>query len=314
MLKLPKNMGSNAMILLSKTKFKLQKKSPELLLLGGIIGLVSAGITACFATTKLPEIAEMHKEQIDTVKKKAEDLKVEVEPKQIAKVYASTGWRLFKLYAPSIVLAGFSITGLVASNDIHKKRGAAMAALYTATDKGYKAYRKAVVDRFGEDVDKELKYGIKPEEVNQTIVDAKGKEKTVKKKVDTVDEDYLKNYSPFAKFFDEANPNWEKDAEYNKSWLRLRQSLANDQLKARGYMYLNDVYDLLGIRRTKAGYKYGWIFDVKNPKRQNFIDFGIYDIHKAGSRDFVNGLERSILLDFNVDGVIYADSLDIEDI
>ena len=69
-------------------------------------------------------------------------------------------------------------------------------------------------------------------------------------------------------------------------------------------MFLNDVYDALGIPRSKAGQVVGWIYDEKNPNGDNFVDFGIYDLYKEGSRDFVNGYERTIWLDFNVDGPI----------
>ena len=87
-------------------------------------------------------------------------------------------------------------------------------------------------------------------------------------------------------------------------YLRHQQNYANELLRSRGYVFLNDVYDMLGIRRTKAGQIVGWVYDEKNPNIDNYIDFGIYNVHYEGARDFVNGFECSILLDFNVDGPI----------
>ncbi len=102
----------------------------------------------------------------------------------------------------------------------------------------------------------------------------------------------------FSRFFDEYSPYWSKDAEYNLFFLRSRENFANDKLKAQGYLFLNDVYDMLGIARTKAGQIIGWIYDPKDERRANYVDFGI-------SEENENCLDRSYLLDFNVDGDIW---------
>ena len=75
-------------------------------------------------------------------------------------------------------------------------------------------------------------------------------------------------------------------------------------LRRKGHLYLNEVYDMLGIPRTKAGQIVGWIYDEEHPVGDNYVDFGIYDSNKPRVRDFVNGYERTVLLDFNVDGNI----------
>ena len=92
----------------------------------------------------------------------------------------------------------------------------------------------------------------------------------------------------------------------NLSFLKCQQKYANDLLVAHGYLFLNQVYEMLGIPKTKAGQVVGWIYDKKNPQHDNYVDFGIYDLHNERKRDFVNGYERSILLDFNVDGDILS--------
>ena len=61
---------------------------------------------------------------------------------------------------------------------------------------------------------------------------------------------------------------------------------------------------MLGIPATRAGQQVGWIYDKNDPNKDNFVDFGIYDTNRPSNRDFVNGYERTILLDFNVDGNI----------
>ena len=88
-------------------------------------------------------------------------------------------------------------------------------------------------------------------------------------------------------------------------YLRRQQEFANEMLRSKGHLFLNEVYDILGFPRTKAGQVVGWIYDEKNPVGDNYVDFGIYDITDERKRDFINGYERSILLDFNVDGNIW---------
>lgn len=110
-----------------------------------------------------------------------------------------------------------------------------------------------------------------------------------------------KNLSVYARFFDAGCAAWENDSEFNLTFLKIQQNYANEKLKSQGYLFLNDVYDMLGIPRTKAGQVVGWVYNEDNPIGDNFVDFGIYS---EGNRDFVNGFDKNPLLDFNVDGNI----------
>ena len=159
-----------------------------------------------------------------------------------------------------------------------------------------------MVERFGKELDKELRYNIKAKEIENVVVDENGKETIEKEVVNTIDN---LEHSEYAKFFDEGCPDWQKDPEFNLMYLRKQQEWANECLRNKGHLFLNEVYDMLGIPRTQAGQVVGWIFDEKNPNGDNFVDFGIYDVTSERKRAFVNGFERCILLDFNVDGVIY---------
>ncbi|NSJ25484.1 DUF6353 family protein [Blautia glucerasea] len=296
---------------LNKTTFRLQKHSPEILAVVGVVGTVASMIMACKATTKLSEILDESKDAVDAIHNVIEhpdivsDEYTEADSKNdLVIVYAQTAVKLVKLYAPSVILGGLSITAMLTSNNILRKRNIALAAAYTAVDKSFKEYRGRVVERFGKDLDHELRYNVKAKEIEEKITDEKGKEKTVKNTVDVIDDAGLLG-SPYAKFYDDGCLGWTKDPELNLMFLRRQQDAANEILKDKGHMFLNEVYDMLGIHRTSAGQIVGWIYDEKNPIGDNYIDFGIYDVNKPKNRDFVNGIERSILLDFNVDGVIY---------
>lgn len=296
----------------NKVAFQTKKHSPEILLGVGIVGAVGSAVMACKATLKVNDILDETKETVEKIhgvleneNVSEEDYSEEDSKKDLAVVYAQTGWKFVKLYAPSIIMGALSITSILASNNIMRKRNLAIAAAYTAIDQSFKDYRGRVVERFGEVVDRELKYNLKAAKVTEKVLDEEtGKEKKVKTTIEVLN-DGVDGYSDYARFFDESCRPWEKDPEFNLTFLRAQERYANDLLVSRGHLFLNEVYDMLDIPRTKAGQIVGWKYDVKNPVGDNYVDFGIYDISKQEKRDFVNGYERSILLDFNVDGPIY---------
>ena len=288
--------------------FKIKKASPEIMVVAGVVGVVTSTVMACKATTKVNDILEETRKQVDDVHNVLDsDVVSEDEynnddaKKDLAIIYTQTGVKLIKLYAPSVIVGALSITGILASHKILKKRNVALTAAYATIDRSFKEYRGRVVERFGKELDRELRYNIKAQEIEEKTVDKDGNETIEKKTVSVVDPNM---YSDYARIFDNGSMGWTKDPEYNLMFLKLQQNQANDRLRAQGYLFLNDVYDMLGIPRTKAGQIVGWIYDEENPVGDNFVDFGIYDIYNEKACDFVNGRERSIVLDFNVDGNI----------
>lgn len=309
-----KSMISNATSVatktLSKTKLKAVKNSPEILVVAGVIGVVASTVMACKATLKAPEVLNEAKENLDAIHECASNPEMAEKytdsdrKKDLTIVYAKTGLKLVRLYAPAVVIGSLSIGGILMSNHILKKRNAALAAAYTAMDKSFKTYRKRVIERFGDEVDKELKYGIKAKKVKEKITDENGNEVVQNRIVYENTDGERVLASPYAKYFDELSPEWSKEIDYNLMFLRTQQEYANNLLKARGYLFLNEVYNALGIPITPEGQVVGWTYDMGNPDADGFVDFGIYDINNVNNRAFVNGYEKSILLDFNVDGDI----------
>lgn len=293
---------------LNRAALKIRKHSPEILVASGIVGVVTSTVMACKATTKIDEVLTESKEHVEMTKKYVEDNGFTEKytendyKKDITIMYTQRGMKLVKLYAPAVILGTVSITAILAGHNILRKRNVALAAAYATVDKGFKEYRGRVIERFGEELDKELKYNIKAKDVEEVKVNEEtGKEEISKKIVNVADPNA---YSDYARFFDDGCTGWTKDPEYNLMFLKDQQRYANDRLQSKGSLFLNEVYDMLGIPRTKAGACVGWIFDEKNPVGDNFVDFGIYDMYNERKRDFVNGYERTILLDFNVDGNI----------
>ena len=303
-----KNLKEKMVKVYNKSEMKVRKYSPEILAGVGVVGVIASTVMACKATTKLNDILAESKEQLEQIKTVAvdpayADKYTEDDAKKDTTItYVQTGVKVVKLYAPSVILGVSSLGCLLASNNILKKRNAALSAAYMTVDKSFKEYRRRVAERFGDEVEKEIRYNIKAKEI--TTVDEEGNE--VKETVKVMEgADDPTTYSDYARFFDESCPAWQNDPEYNLTFLRAQQQYANDLLKAQGRLFLNDVYKMLGIDITKAGQVVGWVYDPDCPVGDNFVDFGIYDMSKERVRAFVNGYEPNILLDFNVDGNIW---------
>lgn len=296
--------------------FQLKKHSPEILVVTGVVGTVASAVMACKATTKVNFVLEETKNQVDIIHEGADNGEVmgylengevgmvpysdEDSKKDLTIVYAQTGLKLAKLYAPAVLLGAASITSILVGHNIMRKRALAYAAAYTAADTTLKQYRSRVIERLGEKMDKELLYNIKAKEVEETVVNEDGTETTVKKTVEVADSTAALGFYTFC--FDETASGWQRDAEANKFFLLRQQEYANEKLRANGRIFLNEVLDMVGIQRCPAGQHVGWV--LNSEKGDGFIDFGIFNMNSEANRNFVNGLEKSIWLNFNVDGDI----------
>lgn len=287
----------------SKTVMKLKKHSPEILVVAGIAGTVVSAVLACKATTKVAEILDETKGTLDTIHEGMEtgaingqEYTTEDGKKNTVVVYAQTGMKLAKLYGPAIILGTLSITSILASNNILRKRNVALGAAYAAIDKSFKEYRGRVIERFGEQVDTELKYGIKAKKFEEIEVDPEtGKEKKVKKTVMVADPNLQSDY---AVYFDSKSRNYETNPDYNRMFLKAQQAFANDKLQTRGHLFLNEVLDDLDLPRTPAGQIVGWTKDGPD----GYVNFRIVEVE----RETEDGRhEPALLLDFNVEGNIW---------
>lgn len=297
--------------------FQLKKHSPEILVVTGVVGTVVSAVMACKATTKVNFVLEETKAQVDVIHTGVEngEVKTQLENGEIALVpysaedskkdltivYAQTGLKLVKLYAPAVAIGAVSIAGILVGHNILHKRSLALAAAYTAADTSFKQYRDRVVERFGDSLDKELLYNVKAKEIEEVVTNEDGTETTVTKTVEVVEPSSV--LGPYTFCFDETADGWQRDAETNKYFLLRQQDYANEILRSRGKkgMLLNEVLDMVGIDRCRKGQTVGWVYDERSG-RTDVIDFGIFNIHCEANRNFVNGLEKSIWLNFNVAG------------
>lgn len=290
----------------------LKKYSPEILTAAGVIGTVGSTVLACKATLKVEDILDEAKKKSNLINA-VHDGEIEVDAEYTDKDYSKdllvnrtqTAVKLIKLYGPAITLGALSITAILGGQHILRKRNVAVMAAYKLCEESFNNYRSRVKEELGEEKDRQFYYGMTEETVKDKVKSKDGKTKTVTKKVEKAP-DHL--YSQYARFFDEANINWDKSPEQNMYFLKMVQNQMNDKLKARGHVFLNEVYDALGFDRSEAGQLVGWVWNKDNTAMEagdGYIDFGIFDGNDYAKRAFVNGDERSILLDFNIDGMIY---------
>jgi hypothetical protein len=284
-----------------KASFTLKKHSPEILVVSGVIGVVTSAVLACKATLKLNEVLTRAKDKVEDIHWTTENGGDPQEAKkELTAVYARTGLELVGLYLPSVGLGALSIAGILTSNNILCKRNAALAAAYTAIEGSFQGYRARLIERFGEEVDKELRYNVHQEKLEGTEVDENGKTKKVKKTVQVTDIDETSDY---ARYYDHRTSQaWEESSDYNRMFLKAQQNLANNLLIAHGYLFLNDVYEMLGIQRSIPGQVVGWVYDKAQDCGENYVDFGITETYR---KDESGELMPTILLDFNVDGNIW---------
>lgn len=274
---------------------KTQKHSPTILFVGGVVGVVATTVLASRATMKLGKSIEEVRETQEQAKALVERDTPEVYSeedykKDLVILYSKTAVTVTKLYGPAIIVGVISIAALTRSHVILTRRNAALTAAYVALEKGFDEYRRRVVQEYGEDVDRRLRFS------KDLELAGPGNQIATKSRTHPGD------YSIYARFFDELCDGYQPDSDYNFLFLRAKQNFANDLLHSRGHVFLNEVYDMIGVGRTKAGAVVGWVLSKDG---DNFVDFGIFDHGRERARAFVNGYERAILLDFNVDGVIF---------
>lgn len=298
--------------MVSRSSLILAKHSPEILMGVGIAGVIGSTILSCRATLKAQKVMEeikIEKEKIDRAwAMTARDAYTDNDRKKdLAGVYGAATGKLIRLYGPPVLLGAASIGCLIGSHHILTKRNAGLAAAYKLLDEGFKKYRKNVVNKYGEDEDRRMRYGIEPDKAEPTAAVAtsnpKGEEVVEEKGPPKLAPDQP---SIYAKWFDEDNIFWKHDIEYNIFFLRTRQTLANKTLQAKGHLFLNDLWDMLGIPRTPEGAIVGWLWNRKGDEVGDaYVDFGLDDVFNIIARDFINGYRPGFLIDPNVQGNIW---------
>ena len=305
------NVGTTLKTAVSKGGLKIKKYSPEILMVVGITGVVGAAVLACKATLKCEDLIDEHDGKmkiVQEVREKFDEEKYSDEnyKKDILVVKTQTAVNFVKLYGPSVTLGIASIACILGAHNIMKKRNVALAAAYKLVEQSFSEYRQRVKDELGEEKDFHFRYGTVEDEETETIVGEDGKKKKINKAVQRLsDHDpsmYARMFESEERVGDGSTWNGSKEFSpihhYNYAFLTQKQNWMNERLNAYGYLFLNEVYEELGFPKTKAGQAVGW---VKDPAYggNGYVSFGpAIDCVAYNDGD-------PILVDFNVDGVIW---------
>lgn len=278
-----------------------KRKSPELFMVAGTAGFIATGVTIAIQSRKVDAILDEHEarlEKIKELKRKSEEAgESEEQQKEIGKATAMA-WAKFagqcaRLYALPLALGGATLFCFFKANGILKGLAIESAAMAAAANADLKKYRDGVVETFGKEVDKDIRLGVKEEEVE--------KEDGTTEKVKLASRNHE---SIYVKYFTKSNPYWDNDPRNIQYFFECQQSAANNILRGRGRkgLTLNEVYTMLGFETTPAGMVCGWIFDKANPTGDNKV---LFDITRVKIRNENGSIEEAYAVDFNVDGNIY---------
>ncbi len=272
----------------------LQKNSPAIMFGTGVVGVAATVVLACRATLKVEqEVLIDAQKNLGLVRDyESETYTEEDRTKDIALIYVKAAGKLTKLYGPAVLVGISSVALLTGSHVALTRRNAGLTAAYVALEKGFNQYRDRVRDEFGDEKDREFRYG-----VEEIVTEGPKGEKVVVRRANTED-----GPSIYAKLFDENSSSWNGEPTYDMIFLKAQQQFANDKLNTVGHVFLNEVYDALGLDRTPAGQIVGWV----KGNRDSFVDFGIFnDQMEPEHLAFFTGREKAIWLDFNVDGPVH---------
>ena len=290
-----------------KAQLTVRKHSPEILMVAGVIGTVAGAVMACKETLELGDVLDeckQEKMELEEQYAMCEEYSEDALKKDQVKLTIKQAAKIVKLYAPSVIMEVTSIGVIFASNDIMRKRNASMAAAYATLNSMYKRYRQNVIESYGEEVDKDMRFGVKHEKV--TEIDEDGNKVKIDARIVDLDNTALA-ISDYSRFFQSGCRGFDASSgRYNLLYLKGIQAMFNNKLIADGYVMLNDVYRELGFDTIPEGWSIGWVYDEANPIGDNYIDFGLYEARNKNQRA-VNDWEPVILMDFNVDGNLYED-------
>lgn len=306
-----------------RTAQVLKAKSPTILVAVGVASGIASTVVAVIQTPKCEQVREQFNASVEKANECLQQGTIEVENRRTKEVktinYTNDIFKkdllsihirkyigYLRVYMPSVALGSLSVASILVSHGIMLRRNTALTAAVGAVSEAFRRYRENVKREYGDEVDYKMRHSLVSERVKVQETDpVTGKQKTVTKTVTKQRDNDIPWRSDYARCFEPGCRNWVRDASVNRVTLQSFQALANQKLRSQGYLYLNEVYDMLGIDQTLAGHTMGWIYTKEeNPYGDNFIDFGF-----DKSIDFMSGVESSVWLDFNVDNAPITDRI-----
>lgn len=300
--------------LIQKVKFH----SPELLIGAGVVGLVGAAVVAVrrgvrWHTAAKTEIVH----DLETIKKAegSPQYTHEDRVRDYARVIGKGVWSFTQIYGPSVAVGAASVVSILAGTGVLKGRLAAMTSAAATAQAALERYRSRVREKLGEDADYEFAYEVSAKKAKIKHEDGT-KESLVTYHLVPSSGEWMAA-SPYSRLWDENAMEWCANRDIQFLTLRSLENHFNQELNARGVVFLNDVYKALGLPMSKDAALVGWIKDYEKPKMAKLaaelgrvpgdgvISFGVFENESPSARAYLSGDDDRVVLDFNVDGVIY---------
>lgn len=279
-----------------RSALKFKANSPTIMVVAGVVGLGATAVLAARATRHIDPIIEVHsKERIALANERAELTSREYN-KRLYTLYMGTGFELGKLYGPALFVGTTSAISILGGHKILRSRQIATMAAYSGLLEQFNSYRVRVAQTVGEDIEKGIYEGARGEWHKENG------QANLPKQMTPVFEDKPDTYlTPW--FTSQTSPNHKNDPVVNYLFLKSVQTHMNHMLSRRGHVFLNDVYDALGMARRPEGAVAGWLYN--NPNGDQHIDFGFMTGIDPNTKAFREGFTNEVQLNFNIDGTIW---------
>lgn len=283
---------------------RISKHAPTILSVTASAGVIATGYLAWKAGTRFEDV-----EGRDWVRRKECLRNADMIPDEDVPKIERKNRILFILdtvrtVTPAAIVGAATITMIYFSNSISRKRLAAMGAAYATLQTAFDGYKRTMVEALGkESVDKILKPKLPNVGKSAEEILASDNKSDAANVSDAV-VNSLKALSPYARVIaEESSTCWDPNEDYTSQNLAAVQLWANRRLERKGHLFLNEVFDQLGLSRTREGAVVGWL---KNGDGDNYVSFGDFDasIYRVPSDDYTR-VDSNFIVDFNVDGVIW---------
>lgn len=304
---------------IEKMKFLTKKHSPEIWLGAGIVMILGGVVYACQKSRDIDYMVDTYVEDKSIIRderneavaaaipdgiepdevtvvdaeddeeKKAIVLADKNEKKALLKLRCEYAFEYARMYAPAVIMIGSGLSMIIYGHRILNKRNAALISAYATLEQTFNEYRGRVRARYGENVEDDIYHAREYKEMVNTV-EEDGKKKKIKDLVPVVGE----IVGPYARFFDEeSSKEWFKSFESNRTFLLANMNMANDKLHRDGFLLLNTIYEMLGLKQDPTGAICGWALDGE--EGDTFVDFGIIPDEE----------NNRFLLNFNCQGMVY---------
>ena len=185
--------------------------------------------------------------------------------------YAFYAQAFLKNYGSALVIGGLSVASIIWGHNTIVKRLQQTTAAYNTAKNMYDSYREEVKEQLGEENETEIHH--------KAVVRANSVDVLEESKDDAVIAVDLKTSGAVTIDIDGSDFNGDEAAA--RKFVLSVQNMANDLLQARGHLFLNELYDLLGTKRTPQGNIVGWTRKTRTGD-PGIVDLGLFATDPSG--------------------------------